>query len=46
MMDWGRGVWPHDNVWYWGTASARYNGKPLDLIWGMVSVTGAVQQRI
>lgn len=29
MMDWGRGVWPHDNVWYWGTASARYNGKPL-----------------
>ena len=26
-LDWGRGVWTYDNTWYWGTCSARIDGK-------------------
>lgn len=31
ILDWGRGVWTYDNVWYWGTASAYVNGKPFGM---------------
>lgn len=27
ILDWGRGVWPYDNTWYWGTASGYLKGK-------------------
>lgn len=23
VLDWGRGVWPHNNVWYWGNGTTR-----------------------
>ncbi|WAA08800.1 DUF2804 domain-containing protein [Fervidibacillus albus] len=26
-FDWGRGVWPYKNTWYWGSASGIINGK-------------------
>jgi len=29
VLDWGRGVWPYDNLWYWGSASGIANGKPF-----------------
>ncbi len=29
VLDWGRGVWTYDNTWYWGTCSARIDGKPF-----------------
>ena len=29
MLDWGRGVWTYDNVWYWGTCSTYINGVPF-----------------
>ena len=22
LLDWGRGVWPYENTWYWGAAQA------------------------
>ncbi len=27
VLDWGRGVWPHRNVWYWGNGSTYIDGK-------------------
>lgn len=29
VLDWGRGVWPYDNTWYWGSASGLIDGKPF-----------------
>lgn len=30
-LDWGRGVWTYDNIWYWGTGNGLVNGKPLGI---------------
>ncbi len=27
VLDWGRGVWPYKNIWYWSSASGLVNGK-------------------
>ncbi|KAH7825026.1 putative DUF2804 family protein [Monocercomonoides exilis] len=27
LLDWGRGVWPYHNEWYWSNATGRVNGK-------------------
>ncbi len=27
VLDWGRGVWPYKNTWYWGSASGKIKGK-------------------
>jgi hypothetical protein len=27
VMDWGRGVWPHANEWYWGNGATYLEGK-------------------
>ena len=29
VLDWGRGVWTYDNVWYWGSASGLVEGVPF-----------------
>ena len=29
VLDWGRGVWTYDNVWYWGSASGLADGVPF-----------------
>ena len=26
-LDWGRGVWPYDNTWFWGSGNADIGGK-------------------
>lgn len=28
-LDWGRGVWPYDNTWYWGSGNGTIGGKPF-----------------
>ena len=28
-LDWGRGVWTYNNVWYWGSGSCDLDGKPF-----------------
>lgn len=27
VLDWGRGVWTYDNVWYWSSGSGMVNGR-------------------
>lgn len=29
VQDWGRGYWPHETHWYWGTCSSSVKGKPF-----------------
>lgn len=29
VLDWGRGVWTYDNIWYWGSASGLVDGRPF-----------------
>ena len=31
VLDWGRGVWTYDNIWYWGTGSGQIDGVPFGL---------------
>lgn len=30
-LDWGRGVWPYKNVWYWSSLSTTVDGTPFGL---------------
>lgn len=30
-LDWGRGVWPYKNVWYWSSLSTDIDGKAFGL---------------
>lgn len=30
-LDWGRGVWPYKNTWYWASLSGAANGTPFGL---------------
>ena len=30
-LDWGRGVWPYANTWYWGSASGIVQGRAFGL---------------
>ena len=29
VLDWGRGVWTYNNVWYWGIGSGQIDGTPF-----------------
>ena len=29
VLDWGRGVWPYENTWYWGSGSGLAEGVPF-----------------
>ena len=31
LLDWGRGVWTYDNVWYWAAAQGRQDGHVVGL---------------
>lgn len=31
VLDWGRGVWPYKNIWYWSSLSCEVDGKPFGL---------------
>ena len=31
LLDWGRGVWTYDNVWYWGVAQGYQDGHVIGL---------------
>lgn len=36
VLDWGRGVWPHKNLWYWANGSTFLDGElfGFELTWG------------
>lgn len=35
-IDWGRGIWPHSNTWYWSNGASVIDGKlfGFELTWG------------
>ena len=43
LLDWGRGVWTHDNTWYWGVAQGWQDGHKfaLNLGYGFGDTTAA-----
>lgn len=45
VLDWGRGVWPHKNTWYWGNGSAVVDGKlfGFEITWGFGLETNATE---
>ena len=40
-LDWGRGVWPYKNTWYWSSLSTTVDGTPFGLNLGYGFGTGA-----
>ncbi|HPD01826.1 MAG: DUF2804 domain-containing protein [Christensenellales bacterium] len=48
VLDWGRGAWPYKNIWFWGNASARINGKlfGFELTWGFGDESYATETAI
>lgn len=45
VLDWGRGVWPHSNMWYWGNGSTYIDGKifGFELTWGFGDESNATE---
>ena len=45
VMDWGRGVWPHKNEWYWGNGTTLLDGKlfGFELTWGFGDESAATE---
>ncbi|MDD6011547.1 MAG: DUF2804 domain-containing protein [Oscillospiraceae bacterium] len=48
VLDWGRGVWPHDNYWYWANGSTNLDGKlfGFELTWGFGDESNATETAI
>ncbi len=47
-LDWGRGVWPYDNTWYWGSGNGYVNGKRFgyNIGYGFGNTTAASENMI
>lgn len=45
VLDWGRGIWPYANMWYWANGSTFVNGKPFgfELTWGFGNTSAATE---
>ncbi len=45
VLDWGRGVWPYANMWYWANGSCFLNGKifGFELTWGFGDTSNATE---
>ncbi len=48
VLDWGRGVWTYDNVWFWGTASGKINNKQfgINIGYGFGDLNNATENMI
>jgi hypothetical protein len=48
LLDWGRGVWTYDNVWYWGVAQGWQNEQlvGLNLGYGFGDTSAASENMI
>lgn len=48
VLDWGRGVWTYENVWYWGIGSGQLDGVPFgfNLGYGFSDRTSATENVI
>ncbi len=45
VIDWGRGLWPYRNMWYWSNGSTLIDGKRFgfELTWGFGDESCATQ---
>lgn len=45
VLDWGRGVWPHKNYWYWGNGAKFIDGKlfGFEITWGIGNTENATE---
>lgn len=45
VLDWGRGIWPYSNMWYWANGSTEINGKlfGFELTWGFGDTSNATE---
>ena len=45
VLDWGRGVWPHKNYWYWGNGAKIIDGKifGFEITWGIGDTSEATE---
>lgn len=48
LLDWGRGVWTHDNTWFWGVAQGNQNGRrfAMNLGYGFGDTTAASENML
>lgn len=48
VLDWGRGVWPYRNTWYWGSASGEVDGVPFgfNIGYGFGDTTAATENAL
>ncbi len=48
LLDWGRGVWTHDNTWYWGVAQGWQNGHvfAMNLGYGFGDTSAASENMV
>lgn len=45
VLDWGRGVWPYKNYWYWGNGAKIIDGKlfGFEITWGIGDTSSATE---
>lgn len=45
VIDWGRGLWPHKNYWYWGNGATEIDGKlfGFEITWGIGDESNATE---
>ncbi len=50
VLDWGRGVWPYDNVWYWGNGATYLTDEKgekhifgFEITWGIGNEDNATE---
>ena len=48
LLDWGRGVWTHDNMWYWSAAQGVQNGRVfgMNLGYGFGNTSAASENMV
>lgn len=48
VLDWGRGVWPHSNMWYWANGSTYIKNKlfGFELTWGFGDESNATETAV
>ena len=45
VLDWGRGIWPYQNMWYWANGSTKIGSKlfGFELTWGFGNTENATE---
>lgn len=48
VLDWGRGVWPYKESWYWGNGSCWLDGKifGFEIGWGFGDMSAATENML